>query len=253
MQESHSVVLMRRRLTTDPLSGDKILLDFRSAYVAERAWNKLWELEHDESLKYLALFGQHSALSIAGGWAFENIAYRYMCQITPTRPNFPPMHLLDYSAGPTFTKIIGSTPSHSLPVYDEVRRPIYYSMASEVKFDLSAYYIPRRTNNPLFDALFFGPNIMDVSSVSSPFALYVLQMSTATVHGGSDKGVDIIYDLLRANPSIKPIFVLVVPDSAPHAWRMPSGWYSKCQGPVFCQEVPLVRSIPNPVSSNVLF
>ncbi|SJL08737.1 uncharacterized protein ARMOST_12107 [Armillaria ostoyae] len=202
VQESHSVILMRRRLTTDPLSGDEILLDFRSGYVAEHAWSRLWELEHDESLKYFALFGQHATLSIASGWAFENIAHRYMCQITPTRPNLPPMHSLVYSAGPTFTRIIGSTPSYFLPIHNQVRTPIFYSMASEVKLDASAYYIPRRTNNPLFDALFFGPNIipaMDASSVSSPFALYVLQMSTATVHGGSDKGVDIICDILRAN------------------------------------------------------
>ncbi|PBL03038.1 hypothetical protein ARMGADRAFT_1069607 [Armillaria gallica] len=250
-EESHSLILMKQQLTSVPLSGDNVLLDFRSLYVAWKAWNRFWRLENDEAMKYFSLFGKHGALSIAGGWLFENIAHRHMCKIIPTDSSLLPMIQMTYAARPVYTNPPGSAGLYFLPVHDEVRRPVFYDKVSEIKLDFSTYYIPRRSNNPLFDAIFFGPRIPDLDASTGGTSLYILQMSTATVHGGSGKGVDTICEILRTVPSVIPTYVLVVPDSEPHSWKMLSGWYSKCQGQVYCQQIrtdiDLTRQIGSPL------
>ncbi|KAK0213771.1 hypothetical protein IW262DRAFT_329865, partial [Armillaria fumosa] len=248
VHESHALVLMRRELTATPEAGDNVLLEFKSPTVAQLVWNALCRLEYDSALRYLNLFSSQSALSAPGGWAFENLAHRLLTQHTPMEIYLPPLLELVHIAGVRYTSQ-DHVSRGFLPICK--REVVFYVAAEEVQCNLTRYYIPRRSNNPLFDALFFGPNITPLggsTTQNSPFEpnlniyLYVLQMSTATVHGGSEKGVDIISEILRMHPGVQPIYVLVTPRNEGRTWKMPSNWYTKCRGPVYCQTIPLVRS-----------
>ncbi|KAK0494222.1 hypothetical protein EDD18DRAFT_1176064 [Armillaria luteobubalina] len=248
VHESHALVLMRRELTDTPEAGDNVLLEFKSPTVAELVWNALCHLEYDSALRYLNLFSSHSALSAPGGWAFENLAHRHLTKNTPMEIYLPPLLELAHTAGVRYTSQ-DYVSRGFLPIWK--REVVFYAAAEEVQCNLTRYYIPRRSNNPLFDALFFGPNITPLAestTQNSPFEpnpntyLDILQMSTATIHGGSEKGVDIISEILRMHPGVQPIYVLVVPRQEGRTWKMPSNWYTKCRGPVYCQTIPLVRS-----------
>ncbi|KAK0194475.1 hypothetical protein F5146DRAFT_1036037 [Armillaria mellea] len=238
-----SLLLTSTQLTFTPEAGDNVVLEFRSSRVAEKVRNAMWCLEYCNSLQLLTLFSTHVALSVPRGWAFENLAHRHLTFLTPTEVNLPPVQELTYTAGVKYISQ-DSVPRGFLPIWR--RDVVFYDEASEVICNPTTYYIPRRSNNPLFDSVFFGPNITAVqnqhSHLPTNIYLYILQMSIASVHGGSEKGVDIISKILQTYSTIQPIYVLVTPRDESRVWTMPNNWYHRCRGPVYTQTIPMVLS-----------
>ncbi|KAK0194476.1 hypothetical protein F5146DRAFT_1036039 [Armillaria mellea] len=144
---------------------------------------------------------------------------------------------------------------HYLPIRGTTRTPVFYSSATEILRDTTSFYIPRKvTKDSVFNGLFFGytssPDYSGPTRVTpDPTVLYILRTTTEAKNGGSELGVECIYEILLRYPGLVPMYLLVAPlpgpgytwpvfpstDDRKSSWTMPQSWFQKCPGRVFFQ------------------
>ncbi len=168
-------------------------------------------------------FSTHAALSVPRGWAFENLAHRHLTFLTPTEVYLPPLQELTHTADVKYVSQ-DSAPRGFLPIWR--RKVVFYDAVSEVICNFENYYLRGaptthyltlcsldRISPPRKTSIFLYPptSICTFSRCQSP-----------RVYGGSEKGVDIISQILQAYTGIEPIYVLVTPRDESRAWKMPT-------------------------------
>ncbi|KAE9405078.1 hypothetical protein BT96DRAFT_356615 [Gymnopus androsaceus JB14] len=102
------------------------------------------------------------------------------------------------------------------------------------------FCVPKQKNNPLFDAFFFD------GSNEKIFIIYILQMTIAKRHGGSESGlrlVETLTDRVRHEEcvrgrQIQVRYLLVAPARAHTvSWIMPEGWDTSNVKVVSCSKL----------------
>ncbi|KAG7085896.1 hypothetical protein E1B28_003430 [Marasmius oreades] len=170
-------------------------------------------------------------------WMFEPIIHNYLAsQHPPTPVPLYEMYQKPTSSGTTndiFTT--GELPT---------RRAKYRSLRTR-EIIIHSDNAPNLKNvrwisesNTLFDGVLIDENPRNNTSI-----LWVFQISCATRHGRSARGVQMLKELKR---SLKPVpaemrYVLLSIDDKPSLaeWTMPDGWET---GPVYCAYIPISTS-----------
>lgn len=260
---SHQIVLIKRhpRLTTE-LDDDAISLDFISDHVASEVMQRLRNLEFHQATTLLSLFQASPETSTAGGWLFEALAHQVLTlNVHPSDwMPLPPLRRMEPTQG-TLMKFSVMIPANAdidganlyLPIRKESRE--FYDDIIKVPHPADGkYLIPRERNNPLFDSLLFGMDLVTsgpgLAELGTPEpnpkrqkieakTVYVLQMIKSHDRKDSEKGLHDLTRLKAAIPDITFVFVVVVPQTRRERtviWEMPEGWAS-IRGPVYCQEL----------------
>jgi len=124
---------------------------------------------------------------------------------------------------------------------------------SKVTLDEGTYYIPLKSNNPLFDSF-----IIDSDPHQGTAQISIFQITISTTHEGSPQGYLLIRkimkhvsQLLKAGGSkptvkvkVKVKYFLVCPEGgSKNQWKMPPGWETGIRlfdhrGDAFCIRIP---------------
>jgi len=263
---SNSISL--RILALSPINDDALVsvlwkVDFKSDWVARSVIRELGEAEDIAIRQQIHVFNRIPASRGLAGRLLEPLAHRYIANI---RDGFWPLFNMNSNGAdpPHFTLV------HNPPVPDDVRFikvqckivPLQSIANLSTCLDNNSYYIPEDPNFPLFDAF-----TIELDHAKKSAILWVLQMTTSRMHGGSAKGyqkireiVTILKDELREDPPplkkskkdtptplVQVRYLLVVPKDKPQLeleWQFPKGWNKNCikndhRGNVYCLEIPL--------------
>ncbi|KAI0045389.1 hypothetical protein FA95DRAFT_127746 [Auriscalpium vulgare] len=199
-------------------------------------------------------------------WAFETMAH---CRLR--QGGTLELHKMNNNGGdpPVFTTATTPPASSSYKLTMRAREAVTLDF-SKPGFDVSEeeYYASASNNTP-FDAFF-----VDTSGGSGGdrrVTVWVLQMTTANEHGGSEHGYIFIRNVIEAvrrraevwkeggkkhdkqrakkrvkvEPTVQVNYVLVCPDDGkPRTWQFPSGWTDNAtqadhRGDVYCVRIPM--------------
>ena len=260
-----------------PLEPTRWSVDFKSDWVARSVLGYLDQAEDDEIRRQIRTL---QMVPGARGFArrlLEPIAHR---RIATSIRGFWTIANMDSSAtdAPKFT-LNRDSPVPDNVRFAKVKRKI---IKLEALADLStclennAYYVPADPNFPLFDAF-----TIELDHVKKLAILWILQITTSRLHGGSALGyqrireiITMLKDKLREGPPAKkrktgsqatptPLvqvevrYLLVVPkDTLDLQWQFPEGWDQNVQrndhrGEVYCLEVPLSDSVCSTIIKKV--
>ena len=273
---SHKILALRPA-DRGPLVPIRWNVDFKSDWVARSVLKHLDEAEDDEILRHIRTLRMVPELRGFAGRFLEPIAHR---RIATSIRGLWTLANMDSSAtdAPKFTL------NRDSPVPDNVRfvKVKRNIVKLEALADLSTclenntYYVPTDPNFPLFDAF-----TIELDHVKKLAILWILQITTSRLHGGSALGyqrireiITMLKDKLREGPPAKkrktgsqatptPLvqvevrYLLVVPkDTLDLQWQFPEGWDQNVQrndhrGEVYCLEVPLSDSVCSTIIKKV--
>lgn len=180
---------------------------------------------------------------------------------------------------PLFTVLRDS----SFPVSDDVQFPkikreiVKFQSIADLSMKNNVYYIPADTDCPLFDSF-----TIDLDHSTKSAVLWVLQITTSQLNGGSARGYlkirNIIANLksqlggdpppkkttkvaagqISSTPHVRVCYLLVIPQGDYESrtqWDFPKGWNKDCvrhdhRGNVYCLEVPV--AVCSTIVKNIL-
>ncbi|KAF8802999.1 hypothetical protein BYT27DRAFT_7196147 [Phlegmacium glaucopus] len=240
---------------------------FKSEWVGRSVLQRTGVAE-DVALRHLIrTLQRYPATQTLAGQLHEPFAHRSIAQFTGG--TWPLIKMTSDDADPPhFTIFRDASP----PVCDDVQfqkveREIvsFESITNCSEWKNDKYYIPVDPMFPLFDAF-----TIDIDYSKKSAILWIFQVTTSRLHGGSAKGyatirniIASLKDQLRENslpkktrkmsdkqtaakPLVEVHYILVVPNGRSQLqWNFPKGWNMSCErndhrGPVYCWEIPLV-------------
>ncbi|KAF8803006.1 hypothetical protein BYT27DRAFT_7196153 [Phlegmacium glaucopus] len=252
-------------------------IHFKSEWVGRSVLQRMGVAE-DVALRHLIRTLQRNpATRTLAGQLYEPFAHRSIAQ--STGGTWPLIQMTSDEADPPhFTMFRDALVSDDVQ-FQKVEREIvsFESIADCSEWKNDKYYIPVDPTFPLFDAF-----TIDIDYSKKSAILWIFQMTTSRLHGGSAKGyvkirniIASLKDQLRENslpkksrkmsdkqtaaqPLVKVHYILVVPNgrSQQLQWNFPKGWKRNCQrndhsGPVYCLETPL-EIVRSPIIQNIL-
>ena len=258
---SHRMISVYPYPNTGGLSPfDDWKIDFKSAQIVDNVTDLARTRERNELMVTYNSLKDVPGGSMLMGQIFEAVMHRNFSE--GWEPNGPipwPIPMAsDDKDPPTFS--VDSPTSPTAPLLPtplrasarEITRVNFaYDLTHHVTLD-NKYYVPTRSNNPLFDSF-----IIDFDSKQCTATISVFQMTIAKVHGGSSEGYKSIRDIASCvskllkglgpkakKPKVEVKYFLVCPENTPeHKWHMPDRWgkdWSKDDhcGPAFCLYIP---------------
>ena len=242
-------------------------VNFKSGWVGKSVMGNLGEAEDDEIRRQIRIFRNIPEAGAMVGWLLEPLAHRY---ITHGKNDFVLFNMKSNGADPPHFTLVRDPPVPNNERFTKVNRKIVRLQSItnlSSCLENKSYYVPDDPNFPLFD-----PFTIELDRAKKSAILWVLQMTTSRMHGGSAKGyqkireiVTILKNELREDPPLKksktaagqaaPLvqvrYLLVVPKDEPRSqnlqWDFPKGWSQNVmgndhRGKVYCLEVPLAVS-----------
>ena len=171
------------------------------------------------------------------GQIFEMVIHRVFSDVG--RPNGPILQPIPMASGgkdsPTFSADSPTPPTGPLlpsPLRASAREVTRVNFARKSTHHVTLdnkYYVPTRSNNPLFDSF-----IIDSDPNRRTATISVFQTTIAKVHGGSSEGYKSIRDIASCVSKL-----LKGPDpKAKKKPRLKSSIFWSARGPAFCVYIP---------------
>jgi len=242
-------------------------VDFKSDWVARSVIRELGEAEDFEIRQQIRFFRSIPEARGLAGRLLEPLAHRYIANATD---GFWPLIDMDSNGAdpPHFTLFRDSLVPDDVRFIKVKRKIVKLQFITNLSSCLenNSYYVPEDPNFPLFDAF-----TIELDRAKKSAILWVLQMTTSRMHGGSAMGyrrvreiIAILKDELREDlplkksktaagqatpqPLVQVHYLLVVPKDESQSqilqWQFPKGWSKNRKkndhcGEVYCLEVPL--------------
>ena len=257
-------ILVLSPVYAGPFLNVRWKVNFKSGWIGKSVMGKLGEAEDDEIRRQIRIFRNIPEAGAMVGWLLEPLAHRY---ITHGKNDFVLFNMKSNGADPPHFTLVRDPPVPNNERFTKVNRKIVRLQSItnlSSCLENKSYYVPDDPNFPLFD-----PFTIELDRAKKSAILWVLQMTTSRMHGGSAKGyqkireiVTILKNELREDPPLKkskttagqaaPLvqvrYLLVVPKDEPQSqnlqWDFPKGWSQNVtrndhRGKVYCLEVPL--------------
>ncbi|HEV7736854.1 MAG TPA: hypothetical protein VGO47_05695, partial [Chlamydiales bacterium] len=245
-------------------------LDFKSKWIGQNIMDRLPAAETRELCERFLFFKNCMSSSQAAGRCFEQYAIRVIAT-TSEADNWPLIRMQSEVPGddaPRFSFATNALLDEK--ILPKVKRELFplsfmRKLPTQFMFKNNVYYVPPEPNNPLFDYIL-------ITIGDSSAELWVFQMTTSSVHGGSSKGykrirsvIHRLKDQLRERQGpvpkapksggkqtasdvvVKVRYILVVPkeaeeDSSKYVWQFPENWNEDVKqndhrGDVYCLKI----------------
>ena len=173
---------------------DQWTIDYRSVPIACKMSEKLEKEEYEQLFDWFRSFRNYSQSSALAGWVHEHIANRKLR--TDARKDLVLVKMrgdLSVNAPILDVDFDEDVPEVYLHLPGGDRELMYFQSREFAKLTEEAYYVPERSNFPLFDSF-----LVERGAPESSKVLWVFQMSTSSRHGGSREGYVSIRDIIRS-------------------------------------------------------
>jgi len=251
---------------------------FKSKWVGKNVFQQLGAAEDDALRRQIRFLQRIPEAGSLTGQFLEPFAHDSIAN--STGGFWPLINMASNNADPPLFTVLRDS---SFPVSDDVQFPkikreiVTFQSIADLSMKNNVYYIPADTNFPLFDSF-----TIDLDHSTKSAVLWVLQITTSQLHGGSARGYlkirNIIATLksqlggdpppkkttkvaagqISSTPHVRVCYLLVIPQGEYESrtqWDFPKGWNKNCvkhdhRGNVYCLEVPV--AVCSTIVKNIL-